>query len=525
MSRIRKAAITAGFAYAQFGIAIASGIVLVPLTLHRVGFTPYGLWLASGEVLGHAGMVELGVLGVLPWMIAEADGRSDRKALRELVGNGFAVASVVGAAYMILAVLGWKFLPGILRLTPAERAVVVGPLAILVVANAASYPLRVFQAVLQGLQDVYFNGAFALINTLAGVSVTAVMLVKGYQLYALAVGAAVPSLVGLIAALVRVAVIAPDLLRGWPRPTIAAVRPLFNNGAGVWLGTMGWALVAATNGIVMTFLGHPEWVTIFAVTSKLSTMSTQMAWILPDSGLVGLAQLYGEKRDPARLRSVALMMLRLHLLIAGAAACGYLAFNPAFVTRWVGGNAFGGLSLNALLAAAIITSSIIHGLLATASVLGNRLRVGAISLANGVAQAGMALLFGHWWGLVGIAVAGIVAGLVTAVPAGIVLLRPSTELTAKHLTVDLLSPWLVRIAPLLLAAAGVGWFYHSLGLVASAALAEVVLLAYAWQMRSLYTGLPIDPRVSLWLVRLRLMAPVESAAIVGAAATITLDQS
>jgi len=519
MSRIRKAAVNAVFGYSQFAIAIASGIVLVPLTLHRVGATSYGLWLASGEILGHAGMVELGVLGVLPWLIAEADGKSDRAGMRRLVGNAVAVATFVGALYLALASAGWAFLPGLLHLTAAERASIYGPLAILVIANAVGYPLRVFSAVLSGLQDVYFNGALTLITTAAGVSITAVLIVKGYLLYALAVGAALPSTSALFAGLYRVHVIAPDLLRGWPRPSLAEIRPLFKNGAGVWLGTMGWALLSATNGIVITFLGHPEWVAVYAVMSKLSTMSTQVSWILPDSGLVGLAQLYGEHREASRLRHVALMMLRLHLLLAGAAACGVLAFNPAFVTRWVGGGFFAGLPLNALLAATIVCSSLIHGLIATASVLGNRLRVGSIALVNGIVQAALSLLFGYWWGLVGIAAAGILAGVVTAIPFGIVLLKPSTQLTLRDLLRDLLWPWFYRIAPIAVAAATVGFFYR-VGIVASAALTEVVLLWYVWQMRAQYAHLPSDPRISVWLARFGLVTPVEPAAAASAAASI-----
>jgi O-antigen/teichoic acid export membrane protein len=521
MSRMRKAVVTAVFAYAQFGVAILSGIVLVPLTLHRVGATSYGLWLASGEILGHAGMVELGVLGVLPWMIAEADGRDDRARIRILLSNALAIAFLTGLAYFAVAALGWMFLPGVLRLTAADRASVFGPLAILVIANAVSYPLRVYQAVLSGLQDVYFNGTFSMVNTVAGISVTAVMLVKGYGLYALAVGAALPSLIALIGALVRTVILAPDLLRGWPRPTLAEIRPLFQNGAGAWLGSMGWALLAATNGIVITYLGRPEWVAVYACTSKLSAMATQLAWVIPDSGLVGLAQLYGEHGGERRMRSVVLLMLRLHLLLAGAAACGYLAFNPAFVTRWVG--LFGGLRLNLLLAATIIELSLIHGLIATASVLGNRLKVGTLTLVNGVVQAVLSLVLGHMWGLSGIAAAVLISGLLTAVPAGIALLRPSTQMTARDYASDLILPWLPRALPLLAAAAAVGWFHQRLGLVASAALAEFVLLVYAWQMRVFYKDVPLHPTVNTWMVRLRLIAPIESAAMAGSGSAITLE--
>jgi O-antigen/teichoic acid export membrane protein len=520
MSRRKRAAVTAGFAYAQFGVAIASGILLVPLTLHRVGAVAWGLWLASGELLAHAGMIELGVLGVLPWMLAEADGRRDRVTMRRLVGNGVVVATFVGCSYVALAAIGWTFLPRALHLTPTERMSLVGPLAIVVTANAISYPLRVFQAVLSGLQDVYFNGVFTVVNTLSGVALTSVLLVKGYLLYALAVGAALPSLVGLSAALIRTGIIAPDLLTGWTRPTFAEIRPLFSNGAGVWLGTVGWALLAATNAIVITYLGHPEWVPIYACTAKLGTMSTQLAWVLPDSGLVGLAQLYGEHRDEGRLRRVVMMMLRLHLLLAGGAVCGFLAFNPAFVSRWVGAGFFGGLSLNALLAAAIVCSSLIHGLITTASVLGNRLRVGSVTLVNGVLQAVLALMLGRVWGLTGIAWAALVAGALTAVPVGVVLLRPSTKLTVRQLVTELVGPWLGRIAPLLVVSSVVGVFYQSLGLVASAVLAAIVSLFYVWHMRPLYAGLPFDAHWNQWLVRLRLMAPIESPSVAPAAAIV-----
>jgi O-antigen/teichoic acid export membrane protein len=524
MSRLRKAVITAGFAYAQFGVAIVSGIVLVPLTLHRVGATAYGLWLASGEVLGHAGMVELGVLGVLPWMIAEADGKGDRDRIRSLLSNAMTIAALVGAAYLGVAVLGWMFLPGVLRLTPADRATVFGPLAILVVANAVSYPLRVYQGVLAGLQDVYFNGAFSVLNTFAGISITAVMLVKGYGLYALAVGAALPSLVALAAAFGRTVTLTPDLLHGWPRPSLEEARQLFHNGTGVWLGTLGWALLAATNGIVITYLGRPEWVAVYACTSKLSTMATQLAWIVPDSGLVGLAQLFGERSAGSRMRQIVLLMLRLHLLLAGAAACGFLAFNPAFVTRWVGGGLFGGLRLNLLLAGSIIELSLIHGLIATASVLGNRMKVGTLTLVNGVVQLALSLVFGHMWGLSGIAAAVLVAGLVTAVPAGVALLRPSTQMTAGDFITELTAPWLVRSLPLLVAAAAVGWLHAHLGLVASAALAELLLLVYAWHMRVFYKDVPLHPTINAWMVRLRLITPLDSAALAGSGAALTLDQ-
>jgi len=515
MSRIRKAAITAGFAYVQFGVAIVTGIVMVPLTLHYVGARPWGLWLATGELLGYAGMADLGVLGVLPWMIAEADGRCDRGTMRRLVGHGVWIGTAVTLAYTVISALLWWVLPSALRLSEADRVLVGGPFALLVVMNGLSHPFRVFRATIGGLQDALFNGIVSIAHSVLTVGITAVLLMRGYGLYALAIGAGLPPFITFAASILRLRSIAPDLMSGWSRPTIAEARHLLTNGTGVWLSALGWQLLAATNAIVITFLRHPEWVPIYNCTAKLGQMVTQLVWVPADSALVALAQLSGERKGADRLRHVVLMMLRLHLLLSGVAACGLLAFNPSFVTRWVGPQFFGGLALNALLAAGVVLYSMVHGFITTASVLGNRLKVGVVGFVNGVAQTVLAVLFGHWWGLSGIATAGLVAALVTSVPAGLLLLRPQTSMSVRHLNRELLMPWLARAAAILAAAAACGFFYQSLGLVLSVALAASVCLLYLWQMRPLYLGLPLGARWSEWLVRVKLMpaqAPVAPAA-------------
>jgi O-antigen/teichoic acid export membrane protein len=505
MSRLRKAATTAGFAYVNFGAAIVAGIVLVPLTLRYVGARPWGLWLATGELLGYAGMLDLGVLGVLPWMIAEADGRRDRGAIGRLVGHGLSVGILVGVLYGAAALVLWIVAVPALGVPAADRALLGPPLIVLVLVNAVSYPLRVFRAVVAGLQDAWFLGVMTLVATVTGIVVTIVMLTRGYGLHALALAAVVPTLVTGGASLARVLCIAPDALRGWVRPSWAGLRPLLANGTGVWLGAVGWHLLAASNALVLTYLGHPEWVVVYSCTAKLATTATQLAWVLPDSGLVGLAQLHGEGQPAGRVRDVVVMLLRLHLLLAGAAACGLLAFNPSFVTAWVGGDFFGGTSLNVLLSAGILLSSLVHGLITAASVVGNRLMVGVVTVVNGVVQVGLGLVMTHAWGLRGLAAAALLAALITSLPAGLRLLKPSTAITIRLLAADLIRPWIVRVAPLVVIAFAAGALNRGLGIWTAAAVSAGIGLGHLWHMRPLYHGLPLDARWSRWLVSLRLM--------------------
>jgi O-antigen/teichoic acid export membrane protein len=505
MSRIRKAAITAAFTYVQFGLAIVTGIILVPLTLHYLGARSWGLWLATGELLGYAGMTDLGILGVLPWMIAEADGHSDRLAMRRLVGHGVWLGCGITVAYAAVSAVLWSVLPSALRFTPADRHLVFAPFTLLVLTNAIGHPFRVFRATIGGLQDAWFNGVMSIVQSSLTITITATLLVKGYGLYALALAAGAPPIVVFILCWMRLRSTSPDLMTGWTVPNFAEARHLLTNGTGTWLGALGWQMLASTNAIVITFLGRPEWVPIYNCTAKLSLMTTQLVWVPPDSALVALAQLHGERRGAERLRHVVLMMLRLHLLLGGAALCGILAFNPAFVTRWVGAEFFGGLGLSTLVSVGVVVYSLSHGLVTTASVVGQRLKVGMAAIGNGVVQIGLALALGQLWSLNGIAAAGLIACLVTSVPSGILLLRPATELTLQHLTKELIGPWLTRASAFFAVAAAVGLFSQTLGLVFSGVMAALICAGYVWHMRPLYVGLPLNARLVEWLVRVRLL--------------------
>lgn len=511
MTRARRAAITAGFAYAQYAMAIIPGLILVPLTWSHLGARTYGLWLTTGELLAYAAIVDPGVLGVLQWLIAEADGAGDRPAVRRLFSNGVAAGLVAGLGYVVVAAALWLVLPTALRLTPADRALLGPPLALIVVSTAVTYPLRAFRAALSGLQDVAFAGTLGMCEIGLGAVTVGGMLIAGYGVYALAWGAVVPSTLILLVSAVRLRHIAPDLLDSWQWPTAAGLGYLLRNGIGVWFGSFGWHLLSASSGIVIAFLGHPEWVPIYNCTAKTSNVSMQMGWVLPDSGLLGLAQLHGERPRSPRLKQMVGALVQLHLLLSGVAACLVLAFNPTFVTWWVGGAAFGGVRLTVLLAAGIVLYSLIHGLTTAASVVGNRLQVGIITLVNGVLQLGLAVLFGRRWSLAGVAGAGLLAGAVTALPTTLYILRKVGAVEARGLAVDILVMWLPRAAGFIVLALFVGVFHEVLGPWVSGALAALIGLMYLWQMRPLIRIMPLDPRWVDSLVSLKLIPPANPA--------------
>ncbi|HEX8694931.1 MAG TPA: hypothetical protein VF746_21150 [Longimicrobium sp.] len=504
MSRTRRAGISAAFGYLQFGLALVAGIALVPFVLARVGSDAYGVWLAFGEVLAYSALVDLGVLGVLPWLIAEHDGRRDRDGVRALLAAGFAFALAAGVAFAGLGALALEVAPDLVRLTEAQRSAALGPLLLLLLGMAAAFPLRAFYSALIGLQDAAFAGVVSLVQVALSVALTAGLLLAGYGLYALAAAAVLPPLVVCLACLGRLAKVAPDLLRGWRLPPAATFRAMAAQGFGGWTAALGWRLLAATDAMVVLAVAGPAAAVVFAMTAKLGAVGMQMSWQLPDAGLVGLAQLKGEGR-PERVREVVVSLFRLSLLGAGAVACGVLAFNPSFVSLWVGPARFGGLALNALLAAVVVSHSMGHALFTAAGTLGARVQAGWAALAQGAVNLGAALLLGRAFGLPGVAAATVLSTALVAVPAGLVLVRRTTGLGAGDVWRAAAGPWLLRAGGLFVLGGAVGSLGPRGAVWVPLALAPALAVLYLWAMRPLYAGIPLPGRVRRLLAGVRLL--------------------
>jgi O-antigen/teichoic acid export membrane protein len=505
LSRTRRAGIAAVFGYLQFGTAVLTGIILLPFILKRVGTAEYGVWLAFGELLAYSAMVDLGVVGVLPWLVAESDGAGDRAGMRSLLAGGLAFATGAGIVFTGIALLLLWLAPNVANVTAAQRAAVEGPLMFLLVAMAAAFPVRVFYAVLIGLQDVKFTGAMSVAQVALNPLLIVSLLLAGEGLYALAAGAAMPGLFVGIISLFRLRKVAPDLLHGWRLPPGPVMRRMTAQGLGNWTAGFGWRMVAASNSIVLLSVAGPEAAVVYAVTAKLGDVLMQMSWQLPDAGLVGLAQLKGEGR-PRRVAEVTVSILRLVLLGAGAVACGVLAFNPSFVTLWMGAPRFGGLALNAALAALVLAHSLGHGLFSTSATLGTRVAAGWAALAQGAVHLGAAVLLGHWLGMPGVALAAVASTAAVAYPSGVWMVRKTTGMTQRDLWRTVLGPWTARAAVLLLLGAAVGSFAFRAAVWLPLVLAPPLGVLYLWMMRPLYEGIPLPARVRPWLARLRLIA-------------------
>jgi O-antigen/teichoic acid export membrane protein len=286
-----------------------------------------------------------------------------------------------------------------------------------------------------------------------------------------------------------VRVIAPDLMRAWPRPTRGGLSRLFHESIGAWFSQWGWRLTSATDGIILVAIGNPIAVTALAMTSRLGNMLMQMSWMPGDSALVGLANLHGEKQ-PERLRAAVVALLRVNIALAGAAVCVVLAANPGFVAWWIPGDVYAGDQVNGLLAVALMVSSIAHAVIIVTGVLGRRVLVGVATLVTGVAQAALAYLLARRFGIPGIVIASIAAQSFILVPILAKAFGSMSGVTLGAAVREVGVPLLVRSGPLAVVALGVGLWLPTPPGWGVMLLGASTGLVYLWLTRGVYLDYP-----------------------------------
>lgn len=326
------------------------GLWLTPYLLRHLGEHEYGLWLLGAQVLVYLGLMDIGVVALLPREVAYRIGRAggaDAGDLPRLVGDTVRVVLWQTPAVALAGLVVWGMLP-------AEWSVLGGPLALVVVTFVLVFPLRVCQALLQGLQDLAFLGSLHLTAWAVGVAVMVVSVEADLRLYSLAAGWMATQAVTTVLAWRRLVRHHPGALPGRiPALSLAAIRAQLGRGAWVSVSQVAQVLLGGTDLIVIgTWLG-PAAIVPYACTAKLVLLLANQPQLFMQMAVPALSELRaGVSRD--RLFRVSTGMSQVMLIGSGAIVCVTLAINEPFVTWWVGADRFGGVGLTLLLLVAML---------------------------------------------------------------------------------------------------------------------------------------------------------------------------
>jgi O-antigen/teichoic acid export membrane protein len=492
-----------GLSYVNTALMTLVGLWLTPYLLRHLGQQEYGLWLLGAQALFYLGLMDFGVMALLPRDVAYATGRAganQSSELARLVGETTRVVLYQTPAIAVGGLLFWWLIPD-------EWSALRSPLAIMIAGFALTYPLRIPQAVLQGLQDLPFLVGTQLAGWVVGTVLTVGCVYAGFGLYSLAAG--------WIAAQVFSAALAwrryvRDFAFAVPArlPRLSMLTVFSHMRRGVWISVsqIAQVLVNGTDLFVIGKLLGPAAIVPYACTSKLITLLANQPQLFMQMALPALSELRtGASRE--RLFEVSSGMAQLMLLASGAIVCVVLAVNESFVTWWVGASRFGGQGLTMLLLAAMLlrhwNTTAVYALFC----FGYERRLAITLVVDGLIMLVAMTVLVPLFGIKGAVFGSLLGTCTVSLPSN---LRALAREEGVRLATSLspLRRWTVRFGVVVAAVAIVRsmWTVNS-GLWQFALVAVLVVTFYAVSMLPIVLSPPLGPSLSRYLRPWLLLVP------------------
>jgi O-antigen/teichoic acid export membrane protein len=490
-----------GFGYVNTILVVFAGLWLTPFLLHRLGQDRYGLWLLGAQVLMYLGLMDLGVVALLPRSVAYATGRAGgyREArdlpvlIEHTAGLVLWQTPFVAAAALALWLLipdGWSALTW--------------PLGLVVVFFVLMFPLRLLQALLQGLQDLSFVGAVQLCSWMAGTVLMATLVWLGWGLQSLAAGWIATQLLSAALFFWRLRSRFADVLpKSIPHISMNVARQQLGKGVSISVSQVAQVLLSGTDLLIIGRALGPFAVVPYACTGKLVTLLANQPSMLMQMAEPALSELRaGSSRE--RVFSASTALSQMVLLGSGAVSCVVLAVNQGFVSWWVGGERFGGSLLTVLMLANMLLRHLNVTASYTLFCFGYERRLAIVGVVDGAVTVALSLIFVHVLGAPG-AVLGSIAGVVlVGLPANLHALAREDQVTVTDVLAPL-TPWFWRFALLACAAAGSSILWVPSAFWTLAMTGALVGAAYLLVMLPLLSHPPLGdyvaPRIGTILAR------------------------
>ncbi|HEX7313450.1 MAG TPA: oligosaccharide flippase family protein [Pyrinomonadaceae bacterium] len=474
MSRTKKFLGGIGFGYAGQVLTMAVGLLITPYLLRRIGQHDYGLWLVGTQVMAYLALMDLGLIALLPRETALATGRAEKLEeatdLPLLVGQTVRLVAWQVPLVLLAALVAWSMLAAA---WPELRE----PIGVVLLSFVLTFPLRLFGAVLQGLQDLAFIAGAGIASYLVGTAITVALVAAGWGLYALAAGWVAQQVFVPVVCLFRLRARFPTVLpRGLPKLPWPAARSRLTQGFWVSLTQIAQVLWSGTDILIIGKLFGPAAVVPYVCTGKMIGVLANQPYVLIAAAAPAISQMrVAESR--ARVSEVCVALGQAMLMLSGAVVCVVLAVNEGFVARWVGAAQYGGFWLTALILLSMLlrhwSLTVAHSLLC----FGYERRLCVTGLLDGLVSTCGVVLFLWLYGLPGAPLGMVIATCAVSLPLNLSALAAESGRTRWEMVRPLV-PWLVRFVPLAAGAGALARVWTPEGFILIGVTAAAVALVY-----------------------------------------------
>ena len=317
------------------GTSIGAAAISVPLVIHYVGLSGFGVWTLAQTVLLYLATAETGFGPAVQRYVSVAHGAQDRFAAARVIWSASRFYTALGAVVGVLVALLAPAIVSLFKVSPALHDQAVAMFRITGIAMPLALVAAGLANVLQGLER--FTGAALAtgISALAFLVVAAILLADGRGLEGLAIAVVVQHAVGVTVRgwLVRDVLLAAP----WAKVSRAEARDLIGFSARIQVGVLSTLINSQTDKIVVGLVATTAAIGEVGIGSQVAEASRFVAAAALGPVLARLAVIHGSGDVPmlnALYHRAEFIWTRLSLGLIVVACC---VMQP-LIEAWLGGN-------------------------------------------------------------------------------------------------------------------------------------------------------------------------------------------
>lgn len=410
--------------YINTSIVIAQGLLLTPLYLYFIGAHTYGLWLASGGILGMLGLMNFGVSGLVLQRIAKAYAQMDLSLARAYYINGAAIYLGICLLYGLVGWVASIWIPEVLDVTGENAELLRKCFQVAVSAMV----IGTFNEFLRSFSHALLRPMVSMVSMAAGrilgICVTVWMLFNDFGLWSIPVGLLISE--GFIFAIN----LAYSIGLSRKLPTILSlnqniIKEFMRTSPVLLTARVGDTVSREADPLLITIFVGPELTTAYMVTRRAADIVFRLLSVIVASTMSSFSHLAGCD-DNKKTGGMALKLLTLNFSIGAIGFATYAGTNHAFVSMWVGESFALNQEIILFIALGFFARTFRGLLVQILYGLGDFVYPSIVVLLAGIARIALATWLLSMLDIIGIPIAFTLACFISIVPLGLRLINQLT---------------------------------------------------------------------------------------------------
>ena len=337
MPRLKKFTRSLFTGYLMLGANILYTLASLPLILHYLSKSEFGLWALIQQVANFIALIDLGMSSSIGRILIDhKDSRSNGRYGGTLK-SGILVGLAQGLIVLIVGLSLVWFLAAWLRLPQELDRTFFWLMTGQILLTAAMFGTRIFGQILYAWQRIDVTNYTGIIQLVAQFATLWIGFVFGFGIYSLLACAVAGSICGVgITALACVKLGFWPKAGEWGRASREQFRELFNYGAEVFLISISGQLIISSQTVLISRQLGVESAAIWSVMTKMFTLVYQIILRIVGNAMPAFAEMQ-VRGESNLLWKRYRMLFNVTNVFAGVCAVLFAACNGSFVTLWTNG--------------------------------------------------------------------------------------------------------------------------------------------------------------------------------------------